>query len=130
MGAAQTEAQKSRVWGWTGRAFRRALSLGSCGELRARRVGRAGLPRLRFGLLRGVRLRHVRALLARRLQCAASNNSTLRHPFVWERGVLNGYSSTRVSLWGLLMFGRLAMGLANVRAGTRVLMLVLVQALM
>ncbi len=42
--------------------------------------------------------------------------------------VLNGYSSTRVSLWDSLMFGRLAMGFANVRAGTRVLMLVLVQA--
>ena len=42
------------------------------------------------------------------------------------KGVLNGYSSTRVSLWDALMFGRLAMGFANVRAGTRVLMLVLV----
>ena len=45
-----------------------------------------------------------------------------------KRRVLNGYSSTRVSLWDSLMFGRLAMGFANVRAGTRVLMLVLVQA--
>ena len=34
----------------------------------------------------------------------------------------------RVSLWDSLMFGRLAMGFASVRAGTRVLMLVLVQA--
>ena len=49
------------------------------------------------------------------------------YPFVWENGVLNGYSSTRVSLWDSLMFGCLAMGFANVRAGTRVLMLVLVQ---
>ena len=31
-------------------------------------------------------------------------------------------------LWDSLMFGRLAMGFANVRAGSRVLMLVLVQA--
>ena len=54
--------------------------------------------------------------------------STLRYPFVWMKGVLNGYSSTRVSLWDSLMFGRLAMGFANVRVGTRVLMLVLVQA--
>ena len=54
--------------------------------------------------------------------------STRRYPFVWGKGVLNGYSSTRVSLWDSLMFGRLAMGFANVRAGTRVLMLVLVQA--
>ena len=53
---------------------------------------------------------------------------TLRYPFVWREGVPNGYSSTRVSLWDSLMFGRLAMGFANVRAGTRVLMLVLVQA--
>ena len=53
--------------------------------------------------------------------------STLRYPFVWMKGVLNGYSSTRVSLWDSLMFGRLAMGFADVRAGTRVLMLVLVQ---
>ena len=45
------------------------------------------------------------------------------------QGVLHGYSSTRVSLWDSLVFGRLAMGFANVRAGTRVLMLVLVQAL-
>ena len=35
---------------------------------------------------------------------------------------------TRVSLRDSLMFWRLAMGFANVRAGTRVLMLVLVQA--
>ena len=41
--------------------------------------------------------------------------------FVWTKGVLDGYSSTRVSLWDSLMFGRLAMGFANVRAGTRVL---------
>ena len=54
--------------------------------------------------------------------------STLEYPFVWVNGVLNGYSSTRVSLWDSLMFGRLAMRFANVRAGTRVLMLVLVQA--
>ena len=54
--------------------------------------------------------------------------STLEYPFVWGKSVLNGYSSTRVSLWDSLMFGRLAMGFANVRAGTRVLMLVLVQA--
>ena len=40
---------------------------------------------------------------------------TREYPFVWENGVLNGYA-------------RLAMGCANVRAGTRVLMLVLVQA--
>ena len=40
---------------------------------------------------------------------------------------LNEYSSARVSLWDSLMFGRLAMGFADVRAGTRVLMLVLVQ---
>ena len=32
--------------------------------------------------------------------------STRRYPFVWRKGLLNGYSSTR----------RLAMGLANVRA--------------
>ena len=43
--------------------------------------------------------------------------STLRYPFVWRKWVLNGYSSTRVSLWDSLMFGRLAMGFANVRAG-------------
>ena len=42
------------------------------------------------------------------------------------KGVLN--ASTRVSLWDSLMFGRLAMGFANVRTGTRVLMLVLEQA--
>ena len=48
---------------------------------------------------------------------------------VGRKGVLNGYSSTRVSQWDSLMFGRLGMGFANVRAGTRVLMLVLVQAL-
>ena len=42
--------------------------------------------------------------------------STRRHPFVWRKGVLNGYSSTRVSLWDSLMFGRLAMGFANVTA--------------
>ena len=53
--------------------------------------------------------------------------SSRRYPFVWRNGVLDGYSSTGVSLWDSLMFGRLAMGLANVRAGTRVLMLVLVQ---
>ena len=58
----------------------------------------------------------------------SSRPSTRRYPFVWRKGVLNGYSSTRVSLWDSLMFGRLAMGFANVRAGTRVLMLVLVQA--
>ena len=32
--------------------------------------------------------------------------STLRYPFVWLKGVRNGYSSTRVSLWDSLMFGR------------------------
>ena len=32
--------------------------------------------------------------------------STRRYPFVWGKGVLNGYSSTRVSLWDSLMFGR------------------------
>ena len=42
--------------------------------------------------------------------------STLEYPFVWRKGVLNGYSSTRVSLWDSLMFGRLAMGFANGRA--------------
>ena len=47
--------------------------------------------------------------------------STRRYPFVWRKGVLNGYSSRRVSLWDSLMFGRLAMRFANVRAGTRVL---------
>ena len=45
--------------------------------------------------------------------------STLRYPFVWGKGVLNGYSSKCVSLWDSLMFGRLAMGFANVRAGTQ-----------
>ena len=48
--------------------------------------------------------------------------STLQNPFVWRRGVLSGYSSTRVSLWDSLLSGRLAMGLATVRAsryGTR-----------
>ena len=35
---------------------------------------------------------------------------------------------TRVSLWDSLVFGRLAVGFANARAGARVLMLVLVQA--
>ena len=39
-----------------------------------------------------------------------------RYPFVRGKGVLNGYSSTRVSPWDSLMFGRLAMGFANVRA--------------
>ena len=38
-----------------------------------------------------------------------------------EKAVLNGLSSTRVSLWDSLMFGRLAVGFASVRAGTRVL---------
>ena len=38
-----------------------------------------------------------------------------------KKGVLNGCSSTRISLWDSLMFGRLAMGFANVWAGTRVL---------
>ena len=42
--------------------------------------------------------------------------STLRYTFVWGKGVINRYSSTRVSLWDSLMFGRLAMGFANVRA--------------
>ena len=32
------------------------------------------------------------------------------------KGVLNGYSSTGVSPWDSRMFGRLAMGFANVRA--------------
>ena len=32
--------------------------------------------------------------------------STRRYPFVWVKGVLNGYSSTRVSLWDSLVFGR------------------------
>ena len=32
--------------------------------------------------------------------------STLEYPFVWRKGVLNGYSRTRVSLWDSLMFGR------------------------
>ena len=31
--------------------------------------------------------------------------TTLEYPFVRRRGVLNGYSSTRVSLWDSLMFG-------------------------
>ena len=57
----------------------------------------------------------------------SSAPSTRRYPFVWLNGVLNGYSSTRVSLWDSQMFGRLAMGFANVRASTRVLILVLVQ---
>ena len=34
--------------------------------------------------------------------------STRRYPFVWRKGVLNGYSSTRVSLWDSLMFGRVS----------------------
>ena len=34
--------------------------------------------------------------------------STLVYHFVWGKGVLNGCSSTRVSLWDSLMFGRLA----------------------
>ena len=42
--------------------------------------------------------------------------STLEYPSVWGKGLLNGYSSTRVSLWDSLMFGRLAMGFANARA--------------
>ena len=46
----------------------------------------------------------------------------LEYPFVWRGGVLNGCLSTRVWLWDSLMFGRLAMGFANVRAGTRVLL--------
>ena len=54
--------------------------------------------------------------------------STRRYPFVWRKGVLNGYSSTRVSLWDSLMLGRLAMGFAHVRAGTRVLILAASQA--
>ena len=33
----------------------------------------------------------------------------LLYPFVRGKGVLNGYSSTHVSLWDSLMFGRLAM---------------------
>ena len=37
------------------------------------------------------------------------HGETGRYPFVWRKGVLNGYSSTRVSLWDSLMFGRLAM---------------------
>ena len=49
---------------------------------------------------------------------------TLEYPFVWRKGVLNGYSSTRVSLFcmvkwvlkGVLEYARLAMGFANVRA--------------
>ena len=36
--------------------------------------------------------------------CAA--RGTLGYPFVWVKRVLNGYSSTRVSLWDSLMFGR------------------------
>ena len=49
-------------------------------------------------------------------------------PLCGKKMVLTGCSSARVSLWDSLMFGRLAMGFANVRAGTRVLMLVLLQA--
>ena len=30
----------------------------------------------------------------------------LTYPFVWRKGVLNGYSSTGVSLWDAPMFGR------------------------
>ena len=44
----------------------------------------------------------------------ALTGNTLRYPFVWRKGALNGYSSTRVSLRGSLMFGRLAIGFANV----------------
>ena len=32
--------------------------------------------------------------------------STLKYPFVWRKGVLNGYSGTGVSLWDSLVFGR------------------------
>ena len=42
-----------------------------------------------------------------------------RYPLVWRKGVLNGYSSTRVSLWDSRMFGRVL---------SRVLKRVLVQA--
>ena len=37
---------------------------------------------------------------------SSAYSSTLEYPCVWVKGVLNGYSSTRVSLWGSLMFGR------------------------
>ena len=30
----------------------------------------------------------------------------IEYPFVWRKGLLNGYSSTGVSLWDSLMFGR------------------------
>ena len=63
-----------------------------------------------------------RALLRRRVRAEARHGGDLEYPFVRGKGVLNGYSSTRVSLWDSLMFGRLAMGFANVRAsryGTR-----------
>ena len=32
--------------------------------------------------------------------------STRRYPLVWRKGVLNGYSSTRISLCDSLMLGR------------------------
>ena len=76
-------------------------------------------------------IRQHAALCCLRVPCIrgpSSALSTRRYPFVWVTGVINGYSSTRVSLWDSRVFGRLAMGFANVRAGTRVLMLVLVQA--
>ena len=63
-------------------------------------------------------LQHVSAM---RRYLVARPALPLEYPFVWRNGVLNGYSSTRVSLWDSLMFGRLAMGFANVRMGTRVL---------
>ena len=47
--------------------------------------------------------RGMRPTAARARPCALS---TLGYPFVCFVGVLNGYSSTRVSLWDSLLFGR------------------------
>ena len=53
------------------------------------------------------------------VSCSRPTGRSLSTLLYGGKGVLNGHSSTRVSLWGSLMFGRLAMGYANVRAGAR-----------
>ena len=53
------------------------------------------------------KLKHmVKDKMHARSRGPSSALSTRRYPFVRRNGVLDGYSSTRVSLWDSLMFGR------------------------
>ena len=94
-----------------------AIDVNLCARAFARRVFAVDAAHVAFACL---------AVLQFRITC--EHIVPLRTLLYGQKGVLNGCSSTRVSLWDSLMFGRLAIGFANVRAGTRVLMLVLVQA--